>query len=249
MSAHLPHPSSAPTNTVVNITTPKTSQKSASFPIGVFDSGIGGTTTLHTLQELLPHEHFIYIADTAHNPYGEKSQKELESIVTDVCDSLIFDHHVKMIVVACNTATTRCISFLRGKYPDIPFVGTEPAVKLACDSGGRHILVMATPATIESERLSQLVKENQQTDQHITLLPCPGLASAIESRDTSRITSTLESLLGSHIGTPHDTIVLGCTHYIIIKDQIQRLFPSARLLDGNAGIAKRVQNIIKDLRP
>ena len=98
--------------------------------IGVFDSGIGGLTVLEELKKMLPKEDFIFYADSANNPYGEKTDEELNGIVSNIVDFLI-DKGCKIIVIACNTATTRCIRYLREKYPDIVFIGTEPAVKLA----------------------------------------------------------------------------------------------------------------------
>ena len=207
--------------------------------IGVFDSGIGGTTTLNALREVMPNENFFYFGDTARNPYGEKSQEELEGIVTEICDFLIQDKKVKMIVVACNTATTKCIDFLRRKYPEVIFVGTEPAVKLACDSGASNILVMATPGTVESERMAQLIADSQREGQTIELVGCPGLADAVESKDKSSIDTKLKEVLSENIGKKYDVVVLGCTHYILIKDKIQELFPGAKLVDGNKGIAKK----------
>ena len=219
---------------------------SSSAPIGVLDSGIGGTTTLGKMRELMPHEDFFYYGDTRNNPYGEKSQEELEGILSEICDFLIRDKNVKMIVVACNTATTRCIGFLRDKYPDVPFVGTEPAVKAACDSGAENILVLATPGTVESERMAELVRDNRDAGQNITLLGCPGLADAIESKDAARISRKLTETLGRKVHEKYDAVVLGCTHYILIRDEIQRLYPEARIIDGNEGIARRVQEVLAE---
>ena len=154
--------------------------------IGVFDSGIGGTTTLEAIKKLLPYEEYIDYADSKNNPYGEKNDYELKKIVSEIVEYFI-SLNVKLIVIACNTATTRCINFLREKYPEMIFVGTEPAVKVACDNNYMNTLVMATPLTINSSRLSSLVNENIKDDQLITLLPCDGLAHAIETNDDKEI--------------------------------------------------------------
>lgn len=219
---------------------------SADSPIGVIDSGIGGTTTLDKMRELMPHEDFFYYGDTRNNPYGEKSQEELQRILSEICDFLIRNKKVKMIVVACNTATTRCIGFLRDKYPEVPFVGTEPAVKVACDSGAENILVMATPGTVESERMAELVRDNRDAGQNITLLGCPGLADAIEGKDVAKISRRLAEVLGDKVHEKYDAVVLGCTHYILIRDEIQRLFPDARVIDGNEGIARRAREVLEE---
>lgn len=208
--------------------------------IGIFDSGIGGTTILNELRNLLPSESFIYYADSKNNPYGEKSDEELFKIVSDVVN-ILSSKNVKLIVIACNTATTRCIKLLREKYPYMIFVGTEPAIKVACDNDYKNTLVMATPGTINSERTHELVIKNQKKDQNITLLPCDGLANAIENNNNDLIDKLLNKLLSEYFDKNIDSIVLGCTHYPLIKDKIQNLFPNAVLIDGNRGVSNQVK--------
>ena len=166
--------------------------------IGVFDSGIGGKTTLNEIIKLLPNENYIYYADSKNNPYGEKSDEELFSIVCNIVDYFI-SINTKMIVIACNTATTRCINHLRNKYKDVLFVGTEPAIKVACDSNYKNTLVMATPLTVNSDRLNYLIKENIKDNENIILVSCDGLANAIENNDDDKINSLLHSLLDKYI--------------------------------------------------
>ena len=213
--------------------------------IGIFDSGIGGLTTLEEIKKLLPNEDYIYYADSKNNPYGEKSDAELLSIVKDIVEYLL-NKNVKIIVIACNTATTRCIEALRHDYPNINFVGTEPAIKVACDKGFKNTLVLATPGTISSEKVHKLVKDNIHDDQKIHLLACDGLANAIETKNDEKIDSILYNLLNEYKDMNIDSIVLGCTHYPIIKDKIQSFFPNANLIDGNIGVAKRVKFILKE---
>lgn len=213
--------------------------------IGIFDSGIGGLTTLEEIKKILPNEDYIYYADSKNNPYGEKSEEELLSIVKNIVEYLL-SKNVKIIVIACNTATTRCIETLRHDYPNINFVGTEPAIKVACDKGFKNTLVLATPGTISSEKVHKLVKDNIHDDQKIHLLACDGLANAIEKKDDERIDSILHNLLDDYKKENIDSIVLGCTHYPIIKDRIQSFFPSAKLIDGNIGVAKRVKYILEE---
>lgn len=209
--------------------------------IGVFDSGIGGKTVLAAIQTVLPDAEYKYIADSKNCPYGEKSEAELFEIVCKNVDELAA-WGAKIIVIACNTATTRCIDGLRQKYPTLKFVGTEPAIKLACESGGKDILVMATPGTIQSDRVQALVAKNQKPEQEITLLPCAGLADVIEFNGD--VEAKLDELLAD-LSKEFDRVVLGCTHYSLIRDKIQKRFASARLIDGNAGIAKRVLEVLK----
>ena len=137
---------------------------------------------LEAIKKALPDEEYMYIGDSENCPYGEKSQEELMSIVTSIVERLK-DWGARIIVIACNTATTRCIDGLREKYPNLIFVGTEPAVRLAAKTGAKKILVMATPGTANSERLAKLVHDNKQTGQTIDLLPCAGLADAIEKNE------------------------------------------------------------------
>lgn len=208
--------------------------------IGMFDSGIGGLTVLKELRKLLPNENYIYYADSKNNPYGEKSDSELMNIVTNIVDFLI-SREVKIIVIACNTATTRCINRLRKMYPNMIFVGTEPAIKVACDKNYKNTLVMATPGTIKSERTHELVKLNKKRDQNITLLSCKGLADAIESGNKDNVNKVLHKLLDKYVDEGIDSIVLGCTHYPHAKKNIKELFPNAKLIDGNKGVSRQVK--------
>ena len=161
--------------------------------IGVFDSGIGGLTVLEEMKKVLPNEDFLFYADSLNNPYGEKDDLTLYEITSNIVDYLI-SRDCKIIVIACNTATTRCIKYLRGKYPDIVFVGTEPAIKVACDRGFNNILVMATPATINSERTNILVNANKRDYENVFLVPCEGLANAIELNDSVRQESIISNI-------------------------------------------------------
>ena len=215
--------------------------------IGVFDSGIGGTSVLEAIKKLLPDEEYYYFADSKNCPYGEKPDDELYQIVKSNVEFLK-NWGAEIIVIACNTATTRCIKKLREDYPDLPFVGTEPAVKLAADSNAHHILVLATPGTIHSERLETLIHDNQRKNQTIDLLACPGLADTIEfslKADPEKIPAKLTELLEDVDTSVYDCVVLGCTHYSLIKPEIKTFFPSATLIDGNDGIAHRVKSIIE----
>ena len=219
--------------------------------IGVFDSGIGGLTVLDEMKRVLPSEDFLFYADSANNPYGEKSDQELYSITSNIVDYLI-ERKCKIIVIACNTATTRCIKFLRKKYKDITFVGTEPAIKVACDRNFKNILVMATPATINSERTHILVNDNKKDFENIYLVPCEGLANAIETNDLNKQKDILSDIYNEYKNKNIDAIVLGCTHYPHIKDLIKDYFNNVELLDGSNGVAREVkrqlelQNLLND---
>lgn len=213
--------------------------------IGVFDSGKGGLTTLNEIKKLLPNEDYVYYADSKNNPYGNKTDEALYVIVKNVMDKLI-TKNVKLIVVACNTATVKCIEKLRHDYPNILFVGTEPAIKVACDNNYKNTLVLATPGTINSERTNELIKKNKKNNQQIYLLPCEGLANAIENSDQIKINNLLDLYLKEYENKNIDSIVLGCTHYPIISEKIQLMFPNSKLIDGNLGVAKRVKQVLEE---
>ena len=212
--------------------------------IGIFDSGIGGLTTLEEIKKLLPNENYIFYADTKNNPYGDKSKEKLYSITENIVNFLL-KKDVKLIVIACNTATTNCIEHLREKYKDVIFVGTEPAIKVACDNNYKNTLVMATKGTINSERTMSLLENNIKENENFYLLPCEGLANAIETKNNSKINELLNKYLNEYKNKNIDAIVLGCTHYPIIKDRIQSYFPKAKIIDGNIGVAKRVKYILE----
>ena len=207
--------------------------------IGMFDSGIGGLTILDVLKEVVPNEDYLYYADNKNNPYGEKTDEELLDICSNVVDYLI-DNNCKMIVIACNTATTKCMKKLRDKYKDIIFVGTVPAIKVASDHNFKNTLVLATPATIDSERTNELVRDNKRDDQNIYLVPCSGLAHAIEVSDEETIDKILDDIYKEYKDKNIDSIVLGCTHYPFIKDKIYSRF-NCELLDGSLGVSMEVK--------
>ena len=212
--------------------------------IGIFDSGIGGLTTYEEIKKLLPNENYIFYADSKNNPYGDKTQEEL-CIIADGIVKQLLEKDVKLIVIACNTATTNCIDFLRSKYKDIEFIGTEPAIKVACDNNYKNVLVMATSGTINSERTHTLLSSNKKEDEKFYLLECEGLANAIENKDNNRIDELLKEYLTEYKDKNIDAVVLACTHYPIIKDRIAAYFPNAKLIDGNVGVAKRVKYILE----
>ena len=213
--------------------------------IGVFDSGRGGTTVLETVKKMVPEAEYRYIADSKNCPYGEKPVEVLYEILKRHVDSLK-EWGASIIIVACNTATVKCIERLRKEYPDLQFVGTEPAVKLALQSGAKKVLVLATPNTIASERVHLLAKKNANSRQKVDFLACPGLAETIEryyGGSNGKIAIKLNELLS--LDDSYDAVVLGCTHYPLIREQIQRFYPNAVLVDGNDGVARRVKALVK----
>lgn len=215
--------------------------------IGIFDSGIGGLKTLEEIRKILPNENYLYYADSKNNPYGEKEEKELYDITKRIVSRLL-NHNVKLIIIACNTATTKCIEKLRNEFSNTIFIGTEPAVKIACDNDYKNILVMATPTTIDSERMHILIDNNKKENQSITLLKCDKLANAIEQNNQKEIDIILKNIFKDKKNNNYDSIVLACTHYPYIKNKIQKIFPNADIIDGNKGVSKRVKYILETNR-
>ena len=214
--------------------------------IGILDSGIGGTTILSEIKRLLPKEDYIYYADSKNNPYGEKTEKEINYIVNNIVNYLINEKNCKMIVLACNTATTRCMKNLKKNYPNTPFIGTVPAIKVACDNNYKNTLVLATPSTIDSLRTKELICDNKKPGQEITLISCDGLAHAIETNNQKQINKILSKIKEQVKEKNIDSIVLGCTHYPLIKEQINKIFPDIPQLDGSLGVAKEVKRQLKN---
>ncbi len=215
-------------------------------PIGIFDSGIGGITILNEIRKLLPNENIIYYADSKNNPYGPKTDKELLKITNNIVNYLI-NKNCKIIVIACNTATTRCIKSLRENYPNISFIGTEPAIKLACDNNHKNILVLATHATINSISVQKLITNNKKENQTIYLQDSEGLANAIEMSNSELISKLLDEFLIPYQNKNIDSIVLGCTHYPYVNKQISAYFNNATIYDSSIGVAKETKRKLKEL--
>lgn len=215
-------------------------------PIGIFDSGIGGMTILNEIIKILPNENIIYYADSKNNPYGPKNDRELFKITNQIVKFLI-NKKCKIIVIACNTATTRCIKTLREKYPNITFIGTEPAIKSACDNNHKNILVLATHATINSINVQNLINNNKKDNQNIYLQDSEGLANAIETANSNLIKKLLDKYLIPYQNKNIDAIVLGCTHYPHIKKQISKYFKDAKFYDSSLGVAKETKRKLKEL--
>ena len=207
--------------------------------IGIFDSGLGGLSILKELLKILPNEDYLFYEDSINNPYGEKSEEKLFEITSKIVDYLLSEN-CKIIVIACNTATTSCMKKLREKYPNTIFVGTVPAIKVAYDNNYKNTLILSTPYTMGSKRVEELIDEFHNPNQKITNISGENLASLIEEDKIDEIRDLLNRIL-----TPYkdcDSIVLGCTHYPLIKEEIEKIVPDAKLLDGSNGVAREVKH-------
>lgn len=210
-------------------------------PIGFFDSGIGGTTILREVIKHLPKENYIYYSDSLNNPYGNKTKEELFTIVDNIVKQLI-SFNCKIIVCACNTATTMVLNDIRKQYPNTIFIGTEPAIKVVYDKyKDKNAVILTTKGTAESSRF-QILFNKYKTDK-CTLIKAPQLASLIENdKDTYNY---LNELLNNYKNI--EVIVLGCTHFPLAISNIKKILGNNIIcVDGSIGIANRIENILKE---
>ncbi|CAM2807424.1 glutamate racemase [Flavobacterium frigoris] len=215
-------------------------------PIGIFDSGIGGTSIWREIHHLLPNEKTIYLADSKNAPYGQKSKEEIIALSMKNTD-LLLKMNCKLIVVACNTATTNAIRELRAKY-DIPFIGIEPAIKpAATNSKTQTIGILATQGTLISELFNKTAKQFQSTK--IIDQIGHGLVPLIESGKmiSPEMTQLLHSYLTPMINANIDYLVLGCSHYPYLIPQIKEILPEhIQIIDSGEAVAKQTRNLLKE---
>jgi glutamate racemase len=220
---------------------PDSASPSNEQPIGVFDSGVGGLTILRAIREALPCEDLIYVADAAYVPYGEKSPEQIRTRAEAITGFLL-DQGAKAIVVACNTATAAAIDILRERW-SIPFIGVEPAVKPAvAATRSRVVGVLATPATLASERYRSLV-ERFAGDARIVAQPCSGLAEHIERGgvDGEHTERMLRGFVEPMLAAGADAIVLGCTHYPLVAHIVQRIAgPEVAVIENGTAVAREL---------
>jgi len=213
--------------------------------IGVFDSGLGGLSVLAALVEALPQADFRYYADTAHVPYGGKSDAEIQRRVLAIGEELA-GLGCDLIVVACNTATAAAVQALRSALPGIPVVGVEPGVKPAAqDSRSRRIAVLATESTARSARLHKLIRDHAGgVDVHIE--PCPGWATHVEmlQLDDPALAADVEARVAPLVAGGVDRIVLGCTHYSFLAPLLRRVAGGrAQLVDVADAVARQTRRL------
>ena len=186
-------------------------------PIGIFDSGVGGLSVLKEIQRLMPHENLIYIADSAFAPYGNKPLEFIQQRCLDLTQCLI-DQDVKAIVVACNTATATAISNLRIQFT-LPIIAMEPGVKPAITATKTGIVgVLATENTLSSDQFTHLLHRYAKNVK-VICQPCPGLVEQIEAGELESETTRqlIKQFATPLLSAGADTIVLGCTHYPLIR--------------------------------
>jgi glutamate racemase len=222
-----------------------TSQPDA--PIGVFDSGVGGLTILTDLREELPHENFIYIGDTAHCPYGVRSDEEITQFTLESCRFLI-QRGVKIIVIACNTASQAALTTLRATIAEVPFVGVVPAVKPAArlTKKGR-IGIAATNQAAKALYLRQLIDEFAEGIAAFAV-GCPDLVTLVEQGqlDGPAVEATTSQCLQPVLVEDIDVLVLGCTHFPALRAVIERIAgPKVQVIDSGQAIARRTRAVLQ----
>ncbi|MEY3996246.1 MAG: glutamate racemase [Pseudomonadota bacterium] len=229
-------------------------------PIGVFDSGIGGLSILKALQFHLPKERFVYYADSKYAPYGEKTDTFIQERCLAIVDKLHYQHSIKALVVACNTATAVAIVQLRLKYPSMPIIGIEPALKpAAIHTRTNKIIVMATRGTLSSTKFQDLLHTVQTHSPTVKIIchACDGLAGIIEQYwfdlNHFKIHENIQQHLtavNTNVNTinHYDTLVLGCTHYPLVLNVWRQYVPASfYIVDNGIAVAQQLQRRLEGL--
>jgi glutamate racemase len=212
----------------------------------MFDSGVGGLSVLRAFQLIAPNERVLYFGDTAYFPYGPRSAPEVRKRSFAIAQRLLASD-VKLIVVACNTASAAALPDLREAF-DVPFVGMVPGVKPAAQqSKSRRVAILATPGTLDGELYGRVV-EDFGRGTAIVSVPGTGLAELVErgAGGTSEARSAIRNVLGSEIRAGADTVVLGCTHYAFLQEDIRAEFPEVSIVDTSEAVARRALAVLKE---
>jgi glutamate racemase len=214
--------------------------------VGVFDSGVGGLSVLRALHAQLPAHDLLYVADSAHAPYGERTDEYISQRTHRIASHLLAEG-AGLLVIACNTATAVAAASLRERWPQVPIVAVEPGVKpaVALTRNG-HIGVMATPATLRSEKFRHLLSAHG-AGIAVHLQPCPGLAGQIEQgiHDDPALLGLIDRFSAPLKQAQVDTVVLGCTHYPFVHEQIQQAFgDEVKLVDTAQAVARQAARLL-----
>ena len=212
-------------------------------PIGFFDSGLGGISVLRRTRQLLPGEDYLYYGDSLHAPYGIHSAQQVQTLCVSAVENLL-QQGVKAVVLACNTATSAAAEILRQRYPELPIIGTEPALKPAAEQfpGGR-ILVMATEMTLQEQKFAELWAQYREQAE-IEPVACSGLMEFVEQGllDGPEVEDFLREKLTPYLQKTVDAVILGCTHYPFLRPVIRRVVgEKPAILDSADGVARQLQ--------
>jgi len=220
----------------------------ASQPIGMFDSGLGGLSVYREIRALLPVEDIIYYADCAYCPYGTRSPEEIRNR-SRLIAGMLLEQGAKVIVVACNTASAMAIEDLRQSFPGVSFVGLEPAVKPAVKlTRSGKVGVLATPRTVTGERLRWLI-ETHGGGVEVRTVAATGLVELVEAGTLRgpEVRAALRPLLDPMLAVGVDVVVLGCTHYPFLRDEIEAYAgPGVTVIDSGLAIGRRTRQVLVD---
>lgn len=210
--------------------------------IGIFDSGLGGVSILKEIIKDIKGD-IIYLSDSVNNPYGDKTADEVKKIIFLNIEFLI-SKKCNPIVIACNTATAVAIDDLRATYPNIIFIGTEPAIKTAYDfhEDNKKTLFLSTKLTSESVRVKKLI-EKYKVD-NLLIYPAVGLAETIEHKNDDLIDKYFLEHFSKYID--YDFVILGCTHYPLIKEKFKNFFAKSIIIDSSRGVSNQLKRIIEN---
>ena len=215
-------------------------------PIGIFDSGVGGISVLNALREVLPHEDVVYVADQAYAPYGKRTKAEIIDRA-DAVSKWLISQQCKLIVVACNTATTNAISHLRKTYT-VPFVGIEPAIKPAALGSKTGVVgVLATEGTLSSELFQSTTQDHAKDIKVITQVG-HGLVELVEAGKANSLEAEkqLRQDLAPMLAHQIDQLVLGCTHYPFLRQTLSRILPeNVTIVDCGNAIARQTKRLME----
>lgn len=220
---------------------------SSTSPIGIFDSGVGGLSVLRAIRTQMPEESVIYFGDQGHIPYGPRPMEQIRSF-SEAITRFLLEHDAKIVVVACNTASAAALKYLRDTFPDVAFVGMEPAVKPAAEyTQTGKVGVLATPATFQGELYASVV-ERFANGVELFQNTCPGLVQEIEQGNLKGVETRqiLEDGLRPMLEKNIDTVVLGCTHYPFVIPLIQQIVgDDVRVIDPAPSVARQVRRMLE----
>lgn len=216
-------------------------------PIGFFDSGVGGISVLKQTMEILPNENYIYFGDSINAPYGDKEVDVIRSLTSQAVE-LLLSKGCKAIVIACNTATSAAVDYIREKYKSIPIIGIEPALKVAIDkTKNGKILVLATNRTLQEKKFHNLSMKYAKKREIINM-PLPGLVEIIENgADYQEMSYHYLKDALKDVREDLSAVVLGCTHYPFVKSSLRRIFTdNIQIYDGSEGTARHLKEVLEE---
>ena len=219
-------------------------------PIGFFDSGLGGLTCIPYLMKKLPDEKIIYFGDTARTPYGSKATTTIRNFSMQIAEFLVHND-VKMIVIACNTVSATCLEDLQHRFPQIPILGIiEPAARKVAESctADNNIGIIGTKVTIASKAYETCV-EKYNDGLNLYEVPCPAFVPLIEEGiiENDIMDLTIKYYMDDFVNENHlDTVILGCTHYPLIKKNIERIYPELNIINPSSIIVGDIEKILEE---